>query len=141
MDRRRFLVQASGSAVSASLLSGCASVAWTPVAAPDGLITVDLDAHPELARAGGSLILLPEGHSDPLYLLESEGEYVALSPICTHRGCTVGVEGLRLVCPCHGSTYDRNGTVVRGPAARPLLRLPLERRENTLRVDVTGGVR
>jgi Rieske Fe-S protein len=35
--------------------------------------------------------------------------FAALSPICTHLGCTVEIEQARLVCPCHGSTYDREG--------------------------------
>lgn len=63
----------------------------------------------------------PEGAASPVYVLAlAGGGYAALSPICSHRGCTVNIEGPRLVCPCHGSTYDRSGQVLRGPAERPL---------------------
>ena len=62
---------------------------------------------------------------DPIYLLRNGNEYRALSPICTHRGCTVEVQTDRLVCPCHGSTYDRDGQVLKGPAQRALARYPL----------------
>lgn len=48
----------------------------------------------------------------------------ALTLVCTHQGCTAapaGAIGARQInCPCHGSQFDRNGAVIRGPAARPL---------------------
>ena len=62
---------------------------------------------------------------------------VAYSKICTHAGCAVALyraphfEPSRprpaLVCPCHYSTFDpaTGGTVLFGPAGRPLPQLPL----------------
>ena len=47
-----------------------------------------------------------------------------LSPICTHLECVVNVEGTRIRCPCHGSTFDLEGGVLQGPATRPLRRFP-----------------
>ncbi len=48
----------------------------------------------------------------------------ALTLVCTHQGCTAapaGATGARQInCPCHGSQFDRDGAVIRGPAARPL---------------------
>jgi ubiquinol-cytochrome c reductase iron-sulfur subunit len=63
---------------------------------------------------------------------------LAYSKICTHAGCAVAM--LRyplftahsatpaLVCPCHYSTFDvaTGGTVLFGPAGRPLPQLPIE---------------
>ena len=44
-----------------------------------------------------------------------------LTATCTHEGCTVSnVSGSQFVCPCHGSTYSTSGSVVQGPANRPL---------------------
>jgi cytochrome b6-f complex iron-sulfur subunit len=44
-----------------------------------------------------------------------------LTATCTHEGCTVSnSSGSQFVCPCHGSTYSTSGTVVQGPANRPL---------------------
>jgi Rieske Fe-S protein len=49
----------------------------------------------------------------------------ALTLVCTHQGCTAapaGATGARQInCPCHGSQFDRNGAVIRGPAGRPLV--------------------
>ena len=52
---------------------------------------------------------------------ETQGFY-ALSAVCTHLGCTVniGAGGTGFHCPCHGSQFDDNGSVVSGPAPKPL---------------------
>ncbi len=62
---------------------------------------------------------------------------VAYSKICTHAGCAVALyrnpkfeptqPRPALVCPCHYSTFDPadGGTVLFGPAGRPLPQLPL----------------
>jgi cytochrome b6-f complex iron-sulfur subunit len=40
---------------------------------------------------------------------------------CTHEGCAItGFSGTQFVCPCHGSTFTTAGSVVQGPATRPL---------------------
>jgi Rieske Fe-S protein len=119
--RRDFVYAAAGALASGSL-PACASVALTPVSAPDGLIRLPLRAHPRLAQPGGYVKLQPEGASTPVYVLAVEDGFVAVSPICMHLGCTVDIQGARLVCPCHGSTYDREGNVLRGPTLKPLRR-------------------
>ena len=58
-----------------------------------------------------------------------EGEAVyALSLVCTHLGCTVNVTPTELICPCHGSSFDRQGRVLKGPADRQLVRYRVEER-------------
>jgi Rieske Fe-S protein len=122
MDRRRF-VELSAALLAGVALPGCASVAATRVVSSGGAVRLSLADHPQLARSGGYLKVQPEGATTPIYVLTLEdGSYAALSPICTHRGCTVDVEGEHLVCPCHGSTYDRGGRVLRGPAEQSLER-------------------
>ena len=40
---------------------------------------------------------------------------------CTHAGCVLtSVDGDTIVCPCHGSRFDLEGGVTRGPAIEPL---------------------
>ena len=62
---------------------------------------------------------------------------VAFSKVCTHAGCAIALYRKptfaaleprpALVCPCHYSTFDpaTGGTVIYGPAGRPLPQLPL----------------
>jgi ubiquinol-cytochrome c reductase iron-sulfur subunit len=75
---------------------------------------------------------LPAGRAD----WAPEG-ILAYSKICTHAGCAIALyrnpkfpplePSPALVCPCHYSTFDpfTGGTVVYGPAGRPLPQLPL----------------
>ncbi len=44
----------------------------------------------------------------------------AISLVCTHLGCIVSKASQGFACPCHGSKYDENGNVVKGPAPRAL---------------------
>lgn len=135
LDRREFVV--SCAVLSAAFLAGCASMVTHPVPIASGKIQVSLTQYPELAKPNGAIKLQPAGMEDPIYLLATAGEFVAVSPICTHRGCTVDVHGERLVCPCHGSTYSRSGEVLKGPAQRALARYAVTRMADTLVIQVT----
>ena len=54
---------------------------------------------------------------------DAKGIY-AMTLICTHQGCDIGQNGTvspsGLFCRCHGSEFDADGNVVRGPAPSPL---------------------
>ena len=139
LDRRDF-VTTCVCLLAGGLVSACASLAARPVPVTNGRVRLALADHPELARADGALKILPHGATNPVYVLRLEGgEFAALSPICTHQGCTVDVQGPRLVCPCHGSTYGRDGTVLRGPAQRALTRYGVSVSDGVLVIDVGAG--
>ena len=66
-----------------------------------------------------------------------DGEKVyALDLVCTHLGCTVNVTPTGLVCPCHGSAFDREGRVLKGPADRALKRYEVTQVGESYRVQV-----
>ena len=52
------------------------------------------------------------------------GDYEALSAKCTHLGCTVAFKPANDIfyCNCHGSEFNIDGNVLRGPAELPLPR-------------------
>ena len=138
-DRRTF-VGACATAMFGPLLAGCASLVARPVTPVNGRIELARQQYPELAQVGGSLKLLPDGGSEPVYVLVlDDGTVAALSPICTHLGCTVEIQGPRLVCPCHGSTYDRRGGVLVGPATRALKQFPVRESGGLLTIDLEGA--
>lgn len=57
-----------------------------------------------------------------------DGELFAVSPVCTHLGCKVHWNSVETSwdCPCHGSRFGVDGTVLEGPAIAPLKRKHLE---------------
>lgn len=57
-----------------------------------------------------------------VYVIRQRAGFHAMSSVCTHLGCITRYrpdEGL-IACPCHGSRFDLEGTVLAGPAPGPL---------------------
>ncbi len=134
ITRRDFIVTLGTTLILISLpvapqfLSGCASAGLPRLRVlPEGnLIRVPLTEAPALAVRGGAVsVSLPKRQAMIVVHLQ-ENEYLALSPVCTHRGCIVRKVKNGFECPCHGSRYDQSGEVVEGPAPRALNRYPLE---------------
>lgn len=64
---------------------------------------------------------------------------VVFSSHCTHLGCTINkVESDRFVCPCHGSEYNLNGKVVKGPAYKNLQTIPFQISEDGKNIIIEG---
>ena len=124
--RREVLVTMAAAACAGASLPGCA---MTPVmrlsASPEGRIMisrVDFDR----ARGDGNAVLLEVPGAPErialIYVLHTD-TILAFGATCTHQQCEVRPGKRFLTCPCHGSTYDFRGNVVRGPAEKPLTRL------------------
>jgi Rieske Fe-S protein len=71
--------------------------------------------------AGSGRILTVDGKSCAVYR-DDDGQVSVLSAACTHRGCLVAFNDNEKTweCPCHGSRFASNGSVLDGPANRPL---------------------
>jgi menaquinol-cytochrome c reductase iron-sulfur subunit len=67
----------------------------------------------------------------------SDAAVTVFSPICTHLGCQytwIPASG-HFECPCHGSVYGADGTVLGGPAPRRLDTLPTRIENGVLSVE------
>jgi cytochrome b6-f complex iron-sulfur subunit len=62
------------------------------------------------------------GSRPGLLVRTADGDYRAMSAVCTHLNCTVQYRSdVREVwCACHNGFYDLNGRNVSGPPPRPL---------------------
>lgn len=86
--------------------------------------------------AGKSLRVLKRGEARILDLQgqrvaayrRPDGSVVVRSAICTHMGCVVGWNPAERTwdCPCHGSRFAPDGSVIGGPAESPLSELSRE---------------
>lgn len=81
------------------------------------------------------------GSRPALLLLTPEGEYHAVSAVCTHLGCTVQYRNdLHAVwCACHNGTYGLDGRNVSGPPPRPLEKFQVNIRSNEIIVSRQRG--
>ncbi|MGG6297027.1 cytochrome b6-f complex iron-sulfur subunit [Leptolyngbya sp. AN02str] len=84
-----------------------------------------IPAYQILAEPPGTRALVAGLAGEPTYLVVQDDQ--TLDPIglvdnCTHLGCTFPWNPVdqQFQCPCHGSLYAPDGTVVRGPAPLPL---------------------
>ena len=123
LNRRDFIVLATRAVLGlASLLGLGEALAFlghqTSAAAPTEF---DLGS-PEDYPLGSRTTLQEPG----ALLLHSSDGFSALSLTCPHLGCQVNPEADGFACPCHGSRFDPNGDLVRGPAKEPLRRLRVE---------------
>lgn len=77
--------------------------------------------------------------TDNYIVVNSEDSTTVLSAHCTHLGCIINqTENGRLVCPCHGSEYDLNGNVVKGPAYRNLEIIPSKITSDGTQIEIEG---
>jgi Rieske Fe-S protein len=82
----------------------------------DHLSAGDVDAPIEIARGQGAIIR--RGLSKLAVYRDEQGTVFDRSAVCPHLGCIVSWNGGEQTwdCPCHGSSFDRFGRVISGPA-------------------------
>ncbi|TDQ45499.1 FAD-dependent oxidoreductase [Actinorugispora endophytica] len=91
----------------------------------DRLTTTHVDSVADIPPGTGAVVRLG-GRRRAVYR-DEDGTAHALSARCTHLGCLVGFNAGERAweCPCHGSRFAVDGSVLEGPATRPLERLDL----------------
>jgi Rieske Fe-S protein len=112
--------------VACAALPGCGGLPVVSVAASGESAQLSEAEFAAAAGDGSALLLAVPGVEDPILLVRRDsGEFRAVSARCTHQGCRVKPAPNFFVCPCHGSTFDFDGNVVRGPAQRALPSYPV----------------
>jgi len=135
LSRRQLLNFLTGAAVAAtggSVLYPVSKYFLAPDESGEGgaILAKDILGNPIpasqiLAEVPGSRALVAGLAGEPTYLTVLENS--SLNPIgivdnCTHLGCTFPWNPVdqEFQCPCHGSRYSADGSVLRGPAPLPL---------------------
>ncbi|PLX68970.1 MAG: cytochrome B6 [Denitrovibrio sp.] len=99
---------------------------FPPSEAKGVLVEVESDKIPE----GGAMVF----HDENIILVRADEEVIAFSLECTHLGCTVALNGEEFACPCHGSKFASDGSVIQGPATRSLDRYVTKITNNKIQV-------
>ncbi len=95
---------------------------------------INLSEYPDLGSVGGSAMI----SSKVIVIRTGASKFLALNITCTHKKCDTEFDGSGFACPCHGSTYDKNGKVTNGPAKKNLksYKTTFNEAENTLTVNM-----
>jgi nitrite reductase/ring-hydroxylating ferredoxin subunit len=117
------------------------SVASSPV-------PIDLDAIPDeafevVAKAnelspGGMMYVEAGKNEDPIVLINFEGEFYALSDICTHEEASLSdgeISGDEIECPLHGGAFEiRTGLPAGFPVVVPAKMYPVRVRGEEVQI-------
>lgn len=143
---RRNLMRGAAAASCAGALARCARrvdpVRDVAVGAPvDGELTVPLAAAPELGRAGGAIVAHPAGSGSGYLIVNGGGGWFALAARCPHAGCelTWVPEDRQAECPCHGSRFAGDGTVLNPPAVSDVQRYSADASSGSVVVHLFAG--
>jgi|SRR5579864_6062606 len=119
LSRRQFFVKLGAGSLAVAGLGGCVFglqyLAPNVLYEPSPIVNVGKPEH----YAIDSVTLDPQFG---IFVVRLQDGFYALSAVCTHLGCLsvwkpeTGV----IACPCHGSAFQRDGSVIAGPAPRPL---------------------
>ena len=137
-------------AMSCSAYAGL-SGSFTPPAASGAILNlherlrINIDAFPSLALNSGSVkITYNRELTSILINRESDTDFFAMDPTCTHMGCPVdrySIATNTITCPCHGSQFDIRGQVVGGPALNNLNTYATQfEGTSTLNIEISGFV-
>jgi cytochrome b6-f complex iron-sulfur subunit len=123
LNRRGFLTRAGVVLAAAALASGCGDGDIGPPIVsnvpPGGSIKIKVGDFPGLATVGTVVRV-----GDLRAAVRTDATTIlGLSMICTHQQCTTSISANQFICPCHGSRYASDGTVIDGPAVNPLAHL------------------
>lgn len=125
MKRKEFLKTCGfglvGLPFAASLLQSYGGIHYAAANENNGVITIaksQFIINPQKPEKLGEFVMVQSSrYKFPLCIYRTDSEnYVTSLMRCTHRGCELNVGGGIYSCPCHGSEFTNDGTVMTGPA-------------------------
>ncbi len=145
MDRKAFLKSmtaglATASVIPLSLLAdGCAASApaiYVPLVNKKAV--VPLARVSDLTQPNSYVKVYVDQYANPVILFAGlDGGLRAVLSTCSHSGCEVKKLRTKFECPCHGSEYDLQGKVLKGPAPDPLETFEVQKFAD--RIEISAG--
>jgi Rieske Fe-S protein len=120
---RRTVLKGAAATCGVGLLAACgggdeqeSAQATTGGSAGSGEPLIQLDEVP----VGGAKGVTASNGDKVIVTRPTEDEAVAFDATCPHQGCTVAPDDEQLSCPCHGSQFELDGSLKKGPAEKGL---------------------
>lgn len=166
VTRRTFLGWWLASLLTATVVTGLAPILvyfWPapPKGQKKGLITVSMQTPVDQLEEGtatqilaptqpNSAFVMADGGGDNApgelafggFVVKNQGKVTVFAQNCSHLGCSVAFnkDAKTLDCPCHGSRFRLDGSVLHGPAAAPLSHLSWKQAAKPNEIEVDGLV-
>ena len=142
MERRQFILSSckfcAGAAFGAALieLTGCGTpyqVMKTPIL--ENKVKVPLTSFTQT----NTVFVRPQGwYYDIAVEKKADNTYQALLLQCTHQENQLTPTGNGYHCSLHGSDFDKQGNVRKGPAEQPLHHFETSTNDNTLNIHINN---
>lgn len=146
-NRREFLIKSIGyvglGILAASIPLGMTSCSNSTNPSEPTPVEVDINSYSELQNVNGFKKISFSGKNSNMPVIvirNSTVNFTAISSKCQHQGCQVGNPDMarnEIVCPCHGSKYRTDGSLVNGPSTKPLQSFPTSFNEATNILTIT----
>lgn len=106
----------------------------------------DAPTHAHTINFGNIDALLAQGtirtvsaEGSPLVVVRpKDASPYAMLMTCTHAGCPLALKDDKIMCGCHGGVFDLSGRPEEGPPKKPLTRIPLWVRDDSVYVRLPG---
>ncbi|MET0698797.1 MAG: Rieske (2Fe-2S) protein [Mycobacterium sp.] len=126
---RKTVIVGAGAVLAGAALSACTTYGKAPASAPSSGTPQAAAPQADPANPGAPAVAktadVPVGSGvivdDVVLTQPTAGVFKGFSAVCTHAGCTVAkIANGTIDCPCHGSKFNLDGSVAKGPASKPL---------------------
>lgn len=129
MNRKEFIKGSCGVCIALSsgfLMSALLDSCKTPLgvvktSSKNNVVTIPLA---EFEKADFKLVRVNDYDYDLAVQKKSDGSYETLVLMCTHAHNPLTKTGNSYYCTTHGSTFDHEGHVTKGPAEKDMVKLP-----------------
>jgi Rieske Fe-S protein len=141
MNRKDFIKGSCGVCIALSsgfLVSALLESCKTPLgviktASKDNVITIPLA---EFEQTNYKLVRVSNYNYDLAVQKNTDGSFETLVLMCTHAGQPLTKTGNNYYCTLHGSLFDHEGHVTKGPAEKDLLKLPTKIIKDYLSIQI-----
>jgi Rieske Fe-S protein len=143
MERRKFIktgcnaCMAFGSVILVSSLASCSpKLSVAKATQKDMKFSIP---ESDMTATDIKLVTIKNFDYDVFIKKNSDSSYLALAMICTHAGHSLVKTGNKFYCSLHGSEFDISGNVIKGPAEKNLVHLPIINNNGILEITLVDA--